>query len=110
MYLSFEPKKNSLRQSADSQINKIQRFQTYGRPCSTITEMGDHILTVLSTLIGLQGRWRPAKAVEGSLIYDILLNQLIFGKLFSYVPHGNFYYYKIPVNSLEMSGEVPSVP
>ena len=33
MYLSFEPKKNSLRQSADSQYHKIQRFQTYGRPC-----------------------------------------------------------------------------
>ena len=32
--------------------------------CSTILEMGDTYLTVLSTLRGLWGRWRPWQAVE----------------------------------------------
>ena len=54
--------------------------------------------------------WRLSEAVEGILIYDTLLNQLIFGKLFSYVPYSNFYYIKIPAKGLKMSGEVPSVP
>ena len=35
--------------------------------CSTITEMVDHILTVLSTLTGIRGRWRPSDVVEGKL-------------------------------------------
>ena len=78
--------------------------------CSTITEMGDHILTVLSTLIGLQGRWRPSEAVEGSLIYDTLLDQLIFGKLFSYIPHGKFTAKKSQYKAWKCGGRSPVFP
>ena len=71
--------------------------------CSTITEMADHIVTVLKTFLA-------SEAIEGSLIYDTLLNQLIFGNLFSYVPQSNFYNLKIPEKGLKLLGEVPSVP